>query len=671
MKNKSIGLQATLSVMIGILLSCGIMLAISSIMVSRTLKDTINEEIINLTEEVATSIEEKLSTEEKIVSTLGTNPILTSHSFSFEEKAEYMQKEAEKLGYESFFRVDTNGKGRNLQKGDTAEFDVSEREYFKESMKGNAYISDILVDKVTGENIIVVSAPIYQGDKIVGVLGGVRKIDFVSNICAEFYWKESGIVAVYDKNTQIIGHSNSKLVEDKLNILEMAKKDESYKSVAEFFAEKVKNQELGTGEYYFLGHEKMGGFSKINIKDWTVLISINKEEIMKPQKDLVILLALSALTTILILSALLYFVIARRLSRGLNNARENFEQLARLEIGKELPYDFSDRKNELGDIYRAAVSLRQNMLDLVKQIHSSIDKLTSSSKDFSQSCGAASAMAADITRTVDEIAQGATAQASDVQDGVVELDKMGSQMESNTIQMKEMIKASDQVDDLQSEGKAQLQSLVQSTEHNNQISLKIREAIKNTEQSVAEINLAGETIRSISEQINLLALNAAIEAARAGESGRGFAVVAEEIRKLAESSSLSTEQIQKSVVTLAERTKYAVSQIAESNQVVEEQSKNVEGMSEKFEGISEALGRLRLTIEKIVDANEKINEARERVSGVMSNIAALTEENAASTEEISASMQEQNDTFMMIATESEALLELGEDLERITSEFKL
>jgi methyl-accepting chemotaxis protein len=206
----------------------------------------------------------------------------------------------------------------------------------------------------------------------------------------------------------------------------------------------------------------------------------------------------------------------------------------------------------------------------------------------------------------------------------------------------------------------------------------ISETVENTEKVIISLRKRSEEIikmvdiiKDITEQTNLLSLNAAIEAARAGESGKGFAVVADEIRKLAENSKESAQQIASFVNEIQDETEKAVTSInigsekvksgLEATQEVNENfskiENNVFGLNDKINIVSESVNKISLDGNEIVKAIEVVSKAAE-------DGATLSEENLAATEEQLATMEE-------IASSAQALSLLAEDLSVTIMHFKL
>lgn len=178
-------------------------------------------------------------------------------------------------------------------------------------------------------------------------------------------------------------------------------------------------------------------------------------------------------------------------------------------------------------------------------------------------------------------------------------------------------------------------------------------------------------IGNIANQTNLLALNASIESARAGEHGRGFAVVAQEVRKLAEQTKTSTEQIANMLQEVTARTGRLAEVMQKSEGEAESGANVVQTAGTSFEKLWQAVKEVTEQIQEVSASSEQMSAGSEEVLASLDNLAEIARGAAESSQNVSASSQEQLGIVEEIADSASMLQKKMMELEKEMAKFIL
>ncbi len=373
---------------------------------------------------------------------------------------------------------------------------------------------------------------------------------------------------------------------------------------------------------------------------------------------------------LLIIISITYFI-GKALGKPVSEIASSALQISNGDLTIELSEKLRNDKTEIGQLAMAFTtmvesnrSLIQNIQNLALNVVSSSDQLYANSKTTTHSAN-------EVAHTVQEIADGATDQAQNTENGTAETVKLGVDIERNIEYTEEVLKSTEAISSLADEGLELIKDLTSITEKNMTSQNKIYEGIQETNQSAEDISTATELISGIATQTNLLALNAAIEAARAGEAGKGFAVVADEIKKLAEQSQQSTEEIIAVIDKLKSNSETSVKIMDTTNEDIQTQYQAVKQSEEKFNEIYSSLEKFKKEFAMIKESSDMMKDMKDKILDVMQNLSAIAEENAASTEEVSASVTEINQLITEMSTATESLTEMATKLNDETKAFRI
>ncbi len=537
-----------------------------------------------------------------------------------------------------------------------AGFDPTSRPWYKDAIdnKGKVVFGEPYKSASGGSVVVSISKAVEKDGQIVGVVSMDIDLTALSKDLGQIKIGNNGYAMLLDKNGILLAHPDEKLIgTDTFSKLPVWNE--------------VKSKGTGFTSYEYNGKLKYAVYSKSPLTGWTVVGSMEVNELYKDYRVM-----LKMLTIFLVLAGLIALVLSILISKSLSSNIKKIKDV----MTKASKGDFTETvqvntHDEIGSLSKDFNNMITNISTMLKNVEMSSQTVLDTSSNLSSMTEQTTASVGQVSKAIDEISQGSVAQASSTQDAASEMGELAVGLERISNSTAEMNNISESTRILSNKGLEIVKFLMNKSEETKRTTETVSEIVDDMSQSTEEINKISDTINQITEQTNLLSLNASIEAARAGEAGRGFAVVADEIRKLAEQSRSSTGEIKRIVEVIKGKSYTAVNAMEQAKSIVIDQDKTVEETIEIFNEIYSSVNDLMNMVHSVKEQVLNINNQKEEVTRQIESISSTSQETAAASQEVSASAEEINATMDEFNNYVMGLQDLAEKLNEELLKFKL
>ena len=519
----------------------------------------------------------------------------------------------------------------------------------KDALKGTAATTLAAYDQNTGDYLETSNGDIWKGSYNISKSENlVDRIKDNTGMDVTFFYGDKRIMtSATDENGNRILKSKAGdvIVEKVLNGGE------------EYFSEAVSIE--GTLNYgYFMPVYQNGSDTDIV---GMVFVGTNKQD-----KDAVVMRLLgsivAAVVAIMLVCLLVSTKLASTISRNIRTSIKTVEKIAAGDLNVQVNNKLLKSKDEIGDLSRVTITLRDAMQRTTLEINQNVQKLLEASSLLGTAADNTNGTMNKVRTAVNRIVENSTEQAENSKSTSEHMRLMGDNITETSAEVEALNSNAAFMHESSEKAAETLANLQRINGEVERIIGEVQEQTNRTNDSVQQIYKATAFIASIAEETDLLSLNASIEAARAGENGKGFAVVAEQIKKLSEQSNQSSNEIEETAMILSEDSQKAVEIMQKMQEIIMSQSESMKDTQKVVEEVVAQIANSMQSIQQIKETTEHLANVRNEVLQAVETLSNIAQDSVSGTKKTYEDTEEVVDTFKQVYMSAEQLREIADQL---------